>query len=233
MAGLENSQRGTTTLANESAELRQARDLYIVGGKESDRKAMEILLRVFEASKDSSERVPLEKIDSLPQLVHLLITQGEREKAGQWAATLWNSIKEKEQWLKRETLQDCYVWASKGLAFAGRLKEALKVEERCVAHVAPRAERPGRAVTQSLFRAAIYHCQQGEMTRGLIKATQASDIGCRFLQGSHEDAQMLFELLLFVKHLQEKAGAPQREIQRTRHRLTATTLLLSKTSTSS
>jgi hypothetical protein len=224
MAELENRVRDVAPDNSARGQLQSARDLYIVGGKESDRQAMEILLKVFEKNRDASGRVPLDMIDSLPQLVDLLISQGENEKAGQWAASIWNSVKGNEQWLKSQTLQDCYVWASKGFAFSGRFKEALAVEQRCIAHVAPRAERPTIVIVQSLYRAAVYDCQEGDTMRALIKATKACDFGYQALQGTKEDAQMLFDLLLFTKHLQEKEHAPKWDISRTRNRIRSTTL---------
>jgi len=66
-----------------------SRELYARGEKESDRQAAAIFLRAFEEIKKSPGGVSLEKVDYLPQLVQLLVDQGLREKAGEWAATLF------------------------------------------------------------------------------------------------------------------------------------------------
>jgi len=226
MADLQNPRLPTTTTAAIAGDLTRARELYLAGGKDSDRQATELLLRAFEASKGAADRVPLDQIDSLSRLVHLLATQGQGELAGRWASTLYSSIMGKEEWLKNATLEDAYVWASKGLAMAGRFVEALNVEDRFIQSVARRLARPSLAVTQSWFRSAVYHYHEGHTTRALIIATKASDIGWRELRGSKEDAQMLAELLLCVKKLQEIEGAPQQAILRTRRKLTETMRLL-------
>jgi hypothetical protein len=203
----------------QTRELQNARDLYARGDAELDRQAAEIFLRVFQDIKNSSGSVALDKVDYLPQLVQLLVHQGLAEKAGEWAATLFSTVQGKEQWLKRGTLHDCFVWASKGLATAGRFEEARRIEAKFVESVAPRLEKPGFSVAESFFRTAVYYHQEGHSMRALINAARASDIGWQAFRGSRDEARGLFELLSFVKHLQDREGAPERDIQRTKNRL--------------
>lgn len=202
--------------------LQVARELFLTGSAESDRQATELLLQAFSTCKSDSATVPLDKVDSLAQLVQLLATRGSHREAGEWAALLYSSIQGREEWLKKGTLHDSFVWASKALALAGRLEEARAVETRFLRCVAPRVDHPGCAVVQSLYRTAVYHHQEGSPIRALISATRASDIAWKTLRGSKDDAMMLLELLFFVKTLQEQEGAPKQEIARTRNRISET-----------
>lgn len=219
MADISHSNINPSSDERQTRDLQSARELYARGDKDSDRQAASIFLRVFEEIKHSTGRVSLEKVDYLPQLVQLLIDQGLREKAGEWAATLFSAVQGKEEWLKRGTLHDCFIWASKGLATAGRFEEARKVEEKLIQSVAPRLEKPGFSVAESFFRTAVYYHQEGHSMRALINAARASDIGWQAFRGSRDEARGLFELLTFVKHLQDREGAPERDIHRTKNRL--------------
>lgn len=239
MPSIENISREGGLPRDPHDDLKIARDLYLVGGPESDRQAVTILRRVFEQSRDASGRVPLDKVDSLPQLIHLLIRHDEREEAGRWASMLLATVSNNEQWLKWRTLQDCYLWASKGLAHARQFDAALKVEARFRAHFAPRAdsqERPAESLkqrVQSLFRSAVYHCQKGDGRRALAELKEANRVGNAFLMGTQEDTRMLFNVLLCVRELQKQKGSSQEDKHLARRLLTATTLRLAQLETSS
>ncbi len=222
MAEITRTPSRTETPSASDSNLQTARELFLAGSAESDRQATEILLQVLSPYKSNSGSVPLDRVESLAQLVHLLASQGSHREAGEWASLLYSSIEGREEWLKKGTLHDSFVWASKALALAGRAEEARAVETRFLRCVAPRVDRPGCAVVQSLFRTAVYHHQEGNSMRALIAASRASDIGWNNLRGSKEDAMMLLELLFFVKALQEQEGAAKPEIARTRNRISET-----------
>lgn len=228
MAEITRTPSRTEPPAASDSRLQAARELFLAGSAESDRQATEILLSSLSACKTESGTVPLDKIDSLSQLVHLLATRGSHREAGEWASLLYSSIQGREEWLKKGTLHDSFVWASKALALSGQFEAARTVESRFLRCVAPRVVHPGCAVVQSLYRTAVYHHQEGNSMRALIVAARASDIAWKNLRGSKEDAMMLLELLFFVKALQEQEGAPKPEIARTRNRISETRSFISR-----
>jgi len=85
MPSFENTSREEGLPRDPHDDLKTARDLYLVGGPESDRQAVTILRRVFEQSRDASGRVPLDKVDSLPQIdspSHSSLCRGRRPGDG-------------------------------------------------------------------------------------------------------------------------------------------------------